>query len=349
MMAITVWSLLILFGVGAITYSRSDGDIITTLNVVAWSFLAYMILKLVVMLFRMPKLVEYTIPDVSVPNIVDRENVPKLNNERQERGPITNLARALFQKISHAADEAAIYAFVQAKFSSLRRSTCERYSSITSHINVIGFEGIIGTLIGLITFMAQATVLFQFPDSDLGNSNSGEFIKTVTANLHKINLWTVSTAFFTSVIGWGAKAWIGQWVDHRMGKEMASISTIETWIQDKILARLTLPATVTTVLKFANIAELHEPLRRLVEQMGYAGAQMNEALESSAAHIGHTSTTIEDLYGELAPLLRDALERVSQIGTMHFDVQYVEGGIRLVPHTSSDDGGRKTRNEVRLR
>lgn len=346
-MAITVWSLLILFATGAITYERSDGDIITTLNIVAWSFLAYMIAKLAIILFRMPKLVEYTIPDVTVPNVVDRENVPKLNIERQERGPIINLARALFRKIALATDESAIFAFVQAEFATLRRSTCERYSSITSHINVIGFEGIIGTLIGLITFMAQATVLFQFPDSDLGNSNSGEFIKAVTANLHKINLWTVSTAFFTSVIGWGAKAWIGQWVDHRMGKEMASITAIETWIQDKILSRLALPATVTTVLKFANISELHEPLRHLVGQMMEFSARMNNTLENSAVHIGHASGTVEDVYVQLAPLLREALERFSQIGTMHFDVQYVEGGVRLVPHVSSEDGGRKTRNEVR--
>lgn len=347
---ITVWALLFLFGTGAIAYNQTK-DVVSTLNVLAWGFLIYMGIKLVVVILRIPKPWIYSAPEHSqIPETIDREHIPVyLDDARKPQEKIVaSLVKAIFTKIAHAADEAAIHSFVQAKIATLRRSTQERYAGTICHINVIGFEGIIGTLIGLITFMAQATLLFQFPDIDPDKVNTSEFVSTITANLHKIDLWTVSTAFFTSVIGWGAKAWIGQWVETRAGEESSSITSVEMWIQDQILARMTLPAQVMTVLKFADLRELHDPQTALVHELKWLGKDLHELAGRFAAAIADANRAFGGISTELAPLLLEAVRRLATIKDLQFDVQYVEGGIRLVPHVEAG-GPPKTRQEVRRR
>lgn len=347
-MAITVWALLLLFGTGAIAYQRTH-DVVSTLNVLAWGFLIYMGIKLVYVILRFPKSLKYSPPvDMTIPETIDRDHVPVYHEG--DRAPhtriVANLVKAIFMKIAHAADESAIHAFVQAKIATLRRSTNERYADTISNINVIGFEGIIGTLIGLITFMAQATLLFQFPDVDPNNANTTEFVNAVTASLHKVNLWTVSTAFFTSIIGWGTKAWVGQEIDRRVGVEAASITAVETWIQDSILSRMTLPATVTTVLKFKDVGEVREPVKALIQELKWVGEHVRDAAANSANAVADAGGIFRKFNETLGPLFVRFMTQFADFKDLRFDVQYMEGGIRLVVHAPPEKGGAKTRQGV---
>ncbi len=311
-------------------------DIAATLNVVAWSFTFYMISKVFYLVWRVPKSIRYATPRMDVPSTVDRAHAPKFKDDAiapHERA-VADLIKAICQKIQHAADEAAIYAFVQTKLSTLRRQTHERYVSITSAINVIGFEGVIGTLIGLVVFMAQATVLFKIPAIDSSNLQSNEFISSMIANLNKINLWVVSTAFFTSIIGWGVKAWIGAWVDQRMGDESASITTIQSWIEDELLARLTLPAEITALLKFADVKELHGPLAAAIADLKSATQALNEALTRSTATVVRTNMMVDKLQDDLIPAAVEALRKVvdfTKSEAWQFEITYVDGGMRVTP------------------
>ncbi len=324
-------------------------DIVTTLNWVAWSFTFYMLGKVFYLVWRVPRTIRYMTPRMDVPETVNREHVPKFKDEAiapHER-VVADLLRAICKKIQHAADESAIFAFVETKMSTMRRQTHERYSSITSQINVIGFEGIIGTLIGLVVFMAQATVLFKIPDIDPKNPQSTEFISSMITNLNKINLWTVSTAFFTSIIGWGVKAWIGAWVDDRMGEESASITQIQSWLEDEVLARLTLPAEITALLKIADAPDLHRPLIEAVTELKAATQGLNEVLARSSTAIDQAASMSGKLQEDLIPAAVDALRRVAELtksDAWQFDLTYVDGGMRVTPRpiVKTNGAGRVT-------
>ncbi len=338
----TLSMLLWLVGYGAYHYWDTK-DVVSTLNVLAWSFTLYMAGKVLYLLFRVPRRVHYATPRMEVPEIVNREHVPTFRDGAialPERA-VADLLKALCRKIRHAADEAAIHSFVNAKLTTMRRTTHERFSSITGQINVIGFEGIIGTLIGLVVFMAQATVLFKIPEIDPKNLDSGKLISGMAQNFNQINLWVVSTAFFTSIIGWSVKAWIGAWVDQRMGEEAASITLVESWLQDEILARLTLPAEITALLKFADVKELHGPLTEAVADLRTATTTMNDVLARSAASIEQSTLLAGRLQADLIPAAVEALRRVTEFASAdswRLDVAYVSGGVRVTPRLQKAKG-----------
>jgi len=334
--------LICLLGVGTYTYFANDHSIVATLNAIAWTYAAYMLIKIVVITALVPNQVVYQEPRVRIPPGVDRENPPVFEDE--SFGPtervMADIIKALITKIGHAADEAAIHAFVSSKLETLRRVAYDRYRNVLIHINVVGFEGIIGTLIGLITFMAQATVLFEIPE--MNGDDSGAFISTVVKNLNQIDLLTVSTAFLTSIIGWCAKAWIGQWVDIRMGAEDMSITDVESWIQDEILARLNLPTQVSAMMSFANLPELHGPLLEAVQQLTDTSDLVRESLRSSAAVAEQMDDLAERFTDSLGPQLERVVGELEAIARLTFDVSHIEGGIRLVPRRDTETEGLDT-------
>ncbi len=338
----TIGLLVSLGVIGGYVYHTTH-SVISTLNAVAWSFLFYMLSKIPYLLWRVPRRLRYQPPRMDVPHTVDRERLPSFKDEAiaaHER-VVADLLRAILKKIQHAADEAAIHAFVQAKLMTLRRQTHERYSGITSQINVIGFEGIIGTLIGLVVFMAQATVLFQIP-SVTSESQSVEAVGAFIENLHTIDLWTVSTAFFTSIIGWCVKAWVGAWADERMGEEAASITAVESWIQDEVLAKMTLPAQITTILKFADTKELHQPLVDAVGELREVARQLQGAVERSSQIVDASSELAQKVQGDLVPAAVEAMHRLAglaSIDSWRVDVAYVDGGMQLTPRARKGNGG----------
>lgn len=337
----TLGLLLSLGVIGGYAYYATH-SVISMLNAIAWSFTFYMLSKIPYLLWRVPRRLRYQPPRMDVPHTVDRERLPTFKDEAiaaHER-VVADLLRAILKKIQHAADEAAIHAFVQAKLTTLRRQTHERYAGIASQINVIGFEGIIGTLVGLVVFMAQATVLFQIP-SISAEGQSTEAVSAFIENLHKIDLWTVSTAFFTSIIGWCVKAWVGAWADERMGEETSSITAVESWLQDEVLAKMTLPAQITAVLKFADTRELHQPLVDAVAELRSVAQQLHAAVEQSSAVVDASSRLAEKVQGDLVPSAVEAMKRLASLASVEswrFDVAYVDGGMRLTPRTTKSNG-----------
>ncbi|MBI2551986.1 hypothetical protein HYW17_01640 [Candidatus Uhrbacteria bacterium] len=288
---------------GTVGQYIASRDPIVTLNFLAWAFMAYMGIKIwLILLFKMPDQKLYGRPKMAIPDTVDREHLPTLEDETKvdKNDPVVQLVQTVCTKIAHAADETAIYEFVAGKLAAMRRSINERYSRTASEVNVIGFEGIIGTLIGLVAFMAQATVLFNFPSIDGDHFDAIGFVSQIAENLRRIDLITVSTAFFTSILGWGAKAYIGGWLDRRMVQELTSISEVEVWLRDEILARMTLPSRVQAILRIADFGELRGPL------------------EEAA---GSLRTAVE--------VVRATAKGLQVRGGVAFAVNYVAGGVEV--------------------
>lgn len=326
--------------VGFITFVLTQ-DAATTLNVVSWLFTFYMLVKLPVILWQVPRLEIYRPPEVEIPSRVDRKNRPTLKGDPETAGDkvVHELVRVVSIKIANAADEAAIHNFVRAKMEIIRRRVAERYSTVFAEIDVISFEGIIGTLLGLIAFMAQATRLFDLPEIVGGEVDTVALVTTVTGNLRSINLLTVSTAFFTSVIGWMAKAYIGRWVDARMGAEVGSITEVEAWIQDSIIARLMLPSQVTTILEFAGAPELHKPLQQAVQALREVAGDMRTAVEQSRAVLEANSRTTKLITDQVAPELRRIVGILQSMGALSFLIEYVHGGVKISPSANGKAEG----------
>lgn len=322
-------------GITGVTFGFTN-DIIATLSVLAWAFAVYMVIKIILVCRQVPHAEIYQPPRIRTPKVITRKSLPKLEDEalRDEERRVGDLVKVIIAKIGSAADESAIQSFLGAKVSNLRLHTVSRYADVRGEINVIGFEGIIGTLIGLITFMAQASVLFEIPDITQDASTT-EFVSTMIQNLNKIDLITVSTAFLTSIIGWGAKAWIGQWIEQRMNAELASINETEGWVQDNILAPLNLPSQVESIVELANLPALHEPLQRAVEQLETVSGQMQDGVTASKDAIEGVQALVSGITTELGPELGRVVEHLMAIGNLAFNVRYVQGGVQLIPRVDT--------------
>jgi hypothetical protein len=205
-------------------------------------------------------------PELELPDVVDRQHLPQVQEPahldwKREASPdrIADLVRAVVRKVSVAADESAIHAFVAARLATLRRESEERYGAAMSDIDALGFEGVMGTILGLMVFLAQAGALFDLPPMG-AQIDSSAIVQSIAANVSSVQLGTVMTAFITSLIGWGARAWLGGVVEGRRRRELASVTAAEGWLQDGLLARLHLPAEIHSVLRLAELDALTAPL-----------------------------------------------------------------------------------------
>jgi hypothetical protein len=166
-------------------------------------------------------------------------------------------------------------------------------------------------------------VLFKLPVINSADFDAVEFAQVIVGNLDKINLYTVMTAFITSLIGWGAKGWLGKYVDDRRGVEMDSLTQVETWIVNQIIARLHLPSQVSTYLTLQATSDLAKPLVAALEAMRVEA----EGLRSAVADQAGLAKTIAD---ELAPIIQGLTLSLGAAGGATFQMRMVEGGYTVV-------------------
>ncbi len=327
----TVLGITITVAIGALTYFAT-GTVATGMNALAWSFTIYMVLKLV---FRVPllvpKKVSYRRPQFeSIPNVIDRENLPEVLEVQDNGGAavIHNLIVTMFEKIVRAADETAIHAFLGAKLTTIRRQVEERYGPAQAEVDTLAFEGAIGTVLGMMVFLAQTAVMFALPDADSGN-----FENEILENLRSINLYAVMTALITSLIGWSAKAWIGRYLDDRVEGEMSELTKIEAWILDVIIARLHLPSQVSTYLTLQATSELAQPL---VEAM----QGMQEVVDDLRATTRGNAALAEQFERVVGPRLERMTQAIEGLEGGTIGLQMIEGGFKLSVN-GREQGGRR--------
>jgi hypothetical protein len=251
-----------LFGLGAVglTVLLATGSIVAALEAVSVGFVALMIVRVGVAAARLPWPRRYSVPDavLTLPERIDRDHLPAWREPWGET-TLVDLIDAVVSKIRVAADEAAIHTFVAARFTTLRRQVSDRYAACGADVETLGFEGVMGTILGLMVFLAQASALFEIPIAD-GVVDSGALVTAIAKNIASVNLGTVMTAFVTSLIGWGARAWLGGILAARQRRELGSLTAVEAWLQDSVLARLHLPAQIQTLLELKEVEALTRPL-----------------------------------------------------------------------------------------
>ncbi len=221
---------------------------VNALEFTAGVFVVYMALRIMEVSTKIPKPVIYTLPTgLYLPQSISRQRMPKLDDSQlspeeiqwQRSNPVWELIVGVRMAIINAANQQSVQGLVEARFRNLRTTAIERFSAITNDINTVAFEGIIGTLLGMMVFMAQASGLFKVPTGDIDPS---AFASALMSNLSQVNLLIVMTAFITSLMGWATKAWIGRVVSNRRSQELESITFVERFFQGEILSRLNLPS-----------------------------------------------------------------------------------------------------------
>jgi hypothetical protein len=221
---------------------------VKALEFTAVVFVAYMVLRIIEVSTQLPKPVIYTIPlGLHVPDSISRQGMPKLVSDHltpeQTQGrrsnPVWEMIVAVRTAIINAANQQSVQSLVDARFRNLRTKAVERFAPVTSNINTVAFEGIMGTLLGMMVFMAQASGLFEIPSGEI---EPAAFAGVLMSNLSQVDLLIVMTAFITSLMGWASKAWIGRIVSGRRSSELESITAIEEFFQVEVLARLNLPS-----------------------------------------------------------------------------------------------------------
>ncbi|MBI4435231.1 hypothetical protein HY630_01025 [Candidatus Uhrbacteria bacterium] len=247
--------LIIIFFVAQATWP----DWIKALETTAWLFTFYMLVRLVIILIQNPRAFTYQIPSsLSVPQRVTVDWLPTLTSREltREEAATWEVIVTLRGKILSATDEGSVHTLMRERIQNLRSWAFSRFSEVSRELNTLAFEGIIGTLLGMMVFMAQASKLLKLPPMDSGDSSA--LAAALMKNLQEIDFLVVLTAFITSVIGWTAKAWIGRSIDRRRDEELNSLMKVEAFLQVEILAHLTLPsrAIVAHTLTLQTWAEL---------------------------------------------------------------------------------------------
>ena len=322
----------------AVAFGLKSGTVAGGFNAAAWTFTAYMVFKLAFYIPRMiPSQVIFRAPKLQdVTPQIDRDNLPRIAYPRIRttygEEAVDALVRVILLKVGNAADESSIHAFVAAKFQTMRRQVSERYGGIIGEINTLAFEGAIGTILGMMTFLAQAVVLFVLPDFNPDDTDSTEFVAAIARNLESINLYTVMTAFITSLIGWGGKGWLGKYIEDRRDAEAQSLTGVEAWIQDEIIARLHLPSQVTTYLTLSATSELAQPLVRAMERIGELTDDLYAATKSHAE--------LADKVGRvLAPRLKEVANGLASLDGAAVSLELVRGGYKLTINRRGSEGG----------
>lgn len=214
-------------------------DWIAALESAAWLFVLYMLARVVLILAQNPRAFTYVVPELAIPARVTAVSLPRLANPlTPHEQAVWDLIVILRKKISNAADEASVHALMHERIANLKSLAYARFSEVSRELNTLAFEGIIGTLLGMMVFMAQASKLLDLPPMD---SDPTTLAQALMHNLTQIDFLVVLCAFITSVIGWTGKAWIGRAVDHRRAQELDSLTSVEFFLQTEILARLSLP------------------------------------------------------------------------------------------------------------
>lgn len=217
-------------------------DWIRSLETVAWLFVFYMLARVLLVMLQIPKVFIYEIPLLVIPEQIHQGSLPM-----RGRGAVWTsrtdatweLVKTLQEKVINAAEEGSIYTLLHERLATMRKRAHERFSEVAREVDTLAFEGIIGTLLGMMVFMAQASKLFVLPE--LGQ-DLDRFADVLLSNLRSLNFLAVLTAFVTSVIGWGTKAWVGRIIGRRRDVELQSITRVEEYLQTHILARLSLPS-----------------------------------------------------------------------------------------------------------
>lgn len=291
-----------------------QANLVFSLNWMAWTFTGYMLIQVVVTVVNIPPTnIVFRIPKAAAlpSGQIDRHNAPVIHSMDLPFGEqvIASLIGVLGRKLCYGADESAIHSLMTARMQNIRAKVHHRYSASLGSLNVLAFEGVMGTILGMMVFLAQSNELFKLPTD---TKDVSAFADALIVNMGNINLITVLTAFITSLIGWGAKGWLGSRIEAARDAQLKQLLDVEEELQTKFLSRLHLPSEVTALHRIADMPEL--------AKFASMAAEQKEWMEQATSAAGELRTLLEMVLG----IARDAQDMV-------VEVRHVEGGLRIQP------------------
>lgn len=302
-------------------YQTADG----VLFGLSWAYATYKFIKAIWIIFwKLPKRQIHRIPrGLTIPEHITRENLPYWRGEIPvQASDVRQLIDDIVRKIGHAADESAVRGFVQDRLATMRDKIESRYSHAKREIDVIAYEGMIGTLLSLVTFMVQGKVLFQIPAS----GDSAELIAKMSDNLRSIDLVTVASGFVASIFGWMVKTYVGGVMEYRKDLEHEDLTGVEEWLQREIFARLKLENISTIVVP--AVQEASSNLERgLVEMM-----RVTRDIQGMIEKMGRVTRILSDVAEQTGVLV----ELVTHPDGFQVESTFVQGAVHYTLRVPED-------------
>lgn len=310
------WVIAIAMAVISVAVMPSAG-LVSALNTFSVLFVFYCMFLVVELLTTIPPPTIYKQPVVQIPDVIDQRSIIRFSPGREAPGEarVREIVRTINTQIQAKADTLAIHSLVEKMVETTRRMNAARYAGCQAKIDRAAFAGFMGTIVGMIAFLAQTdVVLAMFGDG-------GE------AMLSQLDLTGAATAFLTSFIGNSPKAWISKAIDAKQDAQEESLLAVERWLQDEILARLHLPSSVSTHMVLESSS-----LRDAVHDLKEAIAVIREASEDQ-------KRTVQAITGVLGPKLQRIGTQLGKLEGMKIELELVAGGymLRLAQATEEDE------------
>lgn len=255
--------------IGGIVYLFCGMDAVKTLNWLTALFTAYMLVRVVIVYSLIPDKI-YDYPDTIkphfavLPDVISKDNVSEIligKNRYICYGKSLlayDLLDQLKTKIQCSSDELVVYEYYRMRLQSVRQQFMNDFLKVDTELTILSFEGIIGTLLGLITFLAQSTLLFN-----ISRGSADTMLDSLIYNISSINLLVVSLAFLTSIIGWCAKAYLGRTIEERKNQLFEFVDAVDSVFQTMFFSRLTLAGQ-----KMVILSEETDITQGLVHELG---------------------------------------------------------------------------------
>jgi len=293
-----------------------------TLSAASIAFVVYTVYLLIEAFATTPAPRIFEIPPFPMPDTIDRESaaqmyyshIGKKEGEKEAAKIVTNL----LTQIRKAADAPSIHSLVEAQFNTLRYENDQRFATAEQRISSLAFVGFMGTVVGLMAFLAQADAVLDL----FGAGNS-------QAMLSELDLTGVASAFLTTFIGLMGKAWIAKGMARDQIIQDESLIKFEKWLQNEVLVRLHLPSQVTTYLTLKATSDLAQPLVQAMGGMqaiiGDFGDMVDEM--KRASHDQLTATKM--ITAVIGPKLKQLAADLDKIDGMVIESHNIEGGTRF--------------------
>ncbi|MFH1712038.1 MAG: MotA/TolQ/ExbB proton channel family protein [Patescibacteria group bacterium] len=301
-----------------LTGAAGGAETLTTTSII---FVVYTIYLLVEVCISAPAPVIVQIPVMEIPTTIDRDNAATMRPVAltDDKGSLEGfrIVRNLLMQIDKAADASSIHSLIEAQFNTLRYENDQRYAKTEQRIASLAFIGFMGTVVGLMAFLAQVDVVL-----DLFDENS-------EAMLSQLDLTGVASAFLTTFIGLMGKAWVSKGIATDQNAQDESLIKLEKWIQQEILVRLNLPSQVTTYLTLKATSDLAEPLVAAMEGMQTVVADFQFMVGEIQQATSDQLLAAKIISEVIAPKLERMVKNFDQLEGMVIETRLVDGGYAM--------------------
>lgn len=297
------------------------------LNIFAYLMVPYVLYLGVEVALSTPQPTIFQIPHFNLPQRIGQRTlirVPAVEDEDDGVSFPVKVLQVINRQIQSQGDTQSIHGLVQMQMETIRRENEQRFARSNSRINAMAYAGFLGTMVGLMAFLADTDLLMKTYE------DGGASLLT------QINLAGIAGAFLTTFLGLVGKVFFAKIIEGREDAQEESLLAFERWLQDNVLARMHLPSLVTASMSAdamnaiaAPLANAVAPIETISQDMRPLVLEMRENMAVINATAKDQHSLIQVITRALAPALRRLATQVGRLDDLDFEAQYVTGGFNF--------------------